>query len=215
MDLLRWFVESLEPIRDLRRDLPHWSGPAQKTAFLDSLKQRVMEAWTPDMIDQFFAEKDARALPRSYFALPETASSSGIHLRANQPLHLVAPRVLEFLHDKQAGSVRFKTGGREWQCSDVLLPLLNMLNQDGGSYTKEELLSAAPDSSQIPMIEECLGKWISQGLLAISPVHAGLEWAPKAAPDDANAGWCRAGLLLTAASTNCNVPESKNSGDNR
>jgi hypothetical protein len=165
MDLLRWFVESLETAKDLRRDLPHWSSPEEKSAHSEKLKQHVIEAWTSDMIDSFLAEKDAKALPRLHFSLPEAASAAGTSLLEDSLIRLVAPRPLEFSHDPGQGIVRFRSCGREWRCTDLLLPLLKMLNKDGNAHPVPQFLAAV--SEQTAAIRQSLQELISQGFLVV------------------------------------------------
>lgn len=167
MTFMRWFTETLESIQELRQDLPHWAGPEQRTAHMETLKQSIMKAWGPGLMDTFFTERDAQAMPRVHLRLPEVASSVNFSLQGRCRVRLAAPRTLDLRSDSQQGMVLFKSCGREWQCDDCLLPLLKILNKDGKAKTVDELLSHAPEGTQRLKVEESLRKLLSQGLLLI------------------------------------------------
>jgi ribosomal protein L16 Arg81 hydroxylase len=164
IDLVRWFTESLENLSVLRQDLPHWADAGERAAHCEKLKQAIATAWTSTLMDRFFEEKDIKASPRGYFSLPNSASPQTVLLPPHAMVRLVVPRKLEFVRDARHGVVRFKSCGREWQCTDLLLPLLQALNENQGPVPVSHMPAI---SEEIFEVRQSLQDFISQGLLVV------------------------------------------------
>jgi ribosomal protein L16 Arg81 hydroxylase len=174
MDLVRWFADSLEETADFRRDLPHWSGLEEKAAHVEKLKQGINQRWTSDLVDRFFAAKDLKAASRSYFFLPAAASPAGVFLPDDGVVRLAAPRLLRISHDREQGVLHFQMGNRKWQCTDLLSPFFQLLNE-GQACSIRRLLAVAPGLGEVPEVRACLQEMILEGLLVIESEISGQE----------------------------------------
>jgi hypothetical protein len=174
MELVRWFVESLEEMANFRRDLPQWCDMEEKAAYVEKLKQEINQRCTPDLIDRFFVAKDLKAASRNHFFLPEAASPDSIFLPDNGIIRLAAPRLLRISHAREQGTIHFQSVGRKWQCMDLLLPFFQLLNE-GQTCSIHRLLAVAPGRGELQEIRACLQEMILGGLLVVEADIPGQE----------------------------------------
>lgn len=73
-DLLSWFVNSLQSVVDIRRDLPLFEDEPSQTQHLQNLLKTITDAWHADLISDYFNYTDVMSEPRGRFSLPWSAT---------------------------------------------------------------------------------------------------------------------------------------------
>lgn len=70
LDLLTWMAKTLRRSELFRKDLPIMGTKQQSQAHMTGLQQDLMKAWTPDTLDRFLGDVQAKRYPRPVFRLP-------------------------------------------------------------------------------------------------------------------------------------------------
>jgi hypothetical protein len=72
-DFLSWFARKLRSVETVRLDLPHLAGPEALEEHASRLKVALLEAWRPELINEYMAHLDSGSRARPQLALPWTA----------------------------------------------------------------------------------------------------------------------------------------------
>lgn len=74
LDFLRWHIDGLMATTQVRENLPLLKSSEERRQYAEALKEAVLNAWTPDMMEQFIAERDSSSTPRPRLHLPESVT---------------------------------------------------------------------------------------------------------------------------------------------
>lgn len=162
VDLVGWLADELRHVEAARRDLPRFgnsgAGERRVKELADALAGRLAE---PDLLDRFFAVRDAQAPPRGYASLPwavygELPDGPGARVR------LVAPRVVLTARD---GAVELAADDRRATFAAPAEPVLRAL-LDGGGHALAELYRAAPELAAAA-VDGLIGELVKLGFAAV------------------------------------------------
>jgi ribosomal protein L16 Arg81 hydroxylase len=167
LSLLHWLVDTLKSVTEARQDLPHLASPQEQAAYVERLGGELFKAWNSDVMGRFMEEVDAQALPRSYGQLPYAATLQGMPVDNATRIRLAAPRPVKFSEDHAQGVVQFKCCGKQWQCDQTLLPILESFNKDGRSQTFEDLVALASNGASVDSIKNFVQEMVRSGLLVV------------------------------------------------
>jgi ribosomal protein L16 Arg81 hydroxylase len=70
IDLVTWLIDQLRAKTIFRMDLPRFSDIETQRIHADRLCDELLASWTPDILDRFFSDHDARSAPRPRLSLP-------------------------------------------------------------------------------------------------------------------------------------------------
>jgi hypothetical protein len=162
-DLLGWFVDRLRADEDVRRDLPHLSGPEDCHAFLERLRGIFLREWHPGLIDRYLSDVDAKVKPRPRLSLPWTATADVLPpedycLVWNGPRNVVLTSM--------DGQVSVDTHGRRWKFAKAARPLLELI-VSGRELTTADLMDAAEGRLDGETIHSFVRELISNGLVVL------------------------------------------------
>jgi hypothetical protein len=138
-DLLSWYVEKLRASEDIRRDLPLFARPADQSEYVTRIQEAFAGGWTPDLLNEYFADLDAKAQARPRFSLPWTASPDV--LPAESEAFSVQWNGARRVHlNEQDGEIHLIAQGRRWRFAAGARPMLERLIS-GSPCTMMELAS--------------------------------------------------------------------------
>jgi ribosomal protein L16 Arg81 hydroxylase len=131
IDLLRWVTERLKEEECFRMDLPRFRDDAAQAACLSELQQRLMSVWcAPDILERFLRDMDLKALPRSAFGLPWSATREGFPIMPDHVVELATPRHL-YLQSSNEEEITIECDRARF-CFDVAAkPVIDYLNHSG------------------------------------------------------------------------------------
>ena len=149
VDLLSWFGDRLRSSCTVRQDLPRFANQDEKTAYLNRIREAFLANWNAGILDEYFAESDARVQTRPHFSLPWTATPDGLPDDAEDwSVKWIVPRPVNLEPDRESGVVKIATKGKQWTFAAAAIPLLSAL-QEKGTCTVEELRGSGQLSSEV------------------------------------------------------------------
>jgi ribosomal protein L16 Arg81 hydroxylase len=163
VDLVHWVGDQIKASTAGRKDLPHIANSDEQGAYLKELWNALQDAWKPDLIERYMSLLDGRALPRTELQLPYAATPEGFQLESSSRIKLAVPRYLDLSETAKNGYLGFKCFGKSWQCPEVALPALCVLN-DGKVHSVEELLNLANNPSAAFVTQGFLSALVADGV---------------------------------------------------
>jgi len=163
VSLVHWLGDQIKSSTVGRRDLPHIANSDEQAAYLRELLSAVQDAWKPDLIERYMKSLDGRALPRTEVQLPYAATPEGLQLENSSRIKLTTPRRLDLSGTPKDGYLAFKCFGKSWQCPEVALPALYVLN-DGQVHTVGDLLSFTTNTSTAFVTQGFLSALVMDGV---------------------------------------------------
>ncbi|HYZ84002.1 MAG TPA: cupin domain-containing protein [Bryobacteraceae bacterium] len=163
IDFLSWFVDRLRDAEVARQDLPHLQGPAAMRAHAELLRQAILDAWQPELLEEYLAHLDRTAKARPSFALPWSATPGLIPdgsytvrwiPRGNIPIEI------------SGDQISIATLGRRWKFRREARPLLELL-MPGSECSQSELESIQGDMLSPAVIRAFLKELAVNGLVVI------------------------------------------------
>ncbi|HEY6967825.1 MAG TPA: cupin domain-containing protein [Candidatus Angelobacter sp.] len=174
LDFLRWYLDGLMAAREVRANLPLVKSHEDQRRYAETLKQELLNAWTPDMIERFIADRDSSAASRPVMRLPESVTME-------HPVHedglfrLSSPRSVVIRRESESNGVSFTCDRKVWQCSQSLLPVLTLLN-DGETHSFGELTAMLNGAADQSGVKQFLNQLAQGGVLIVeTPVRAEKE----------------------------------------
>jgi hypothetical protein len=160
-DLLSWFIDRLRTSEDVRRDLPIFGGIEEQSALLNRLRDLFVSEWTPDILQRYLEEGDAKAQPRARLNLPWAPMPS--ILPSNGDLRVRWSAARKPLLEQVAGEIHLRARGRNWRFAAAAKPILDRL-ATGETCSADELLAAPLDASTVKVF---LKELVSNGLIVV------------------------------------------------
>lgn len=164
--MLEWFVSELKAFVETRMDVPHLNTPEVRHAWIAAVRDRILSAWTDDVLDRFMAGEDRLAIARPDVHLPDNAAGR-IVLTPEARLRLAIGRKLQFA-DAGDETVTFLVADHRWTCAAELVPALARLNHLRGQSIAE--LCAAVREAVVPELKLFLGVLAMSAVLSVEPV---------------------------------------------
>jgi hypothetical protein len=162
IDLVTWLADKLRADERFRADLPRFAGADERAAVAAKLGDALAEAWTPDVVDRFLADRDAAAQPRTRLSLPWAATAGVLPDDGEARVRLLAPRARLEPRD---GTVELHAAGQRWTFAGAAAPLLETL-LDGAPHPLGALTGLlGPDNAGA--VRGLLTELADQGLLAV------------------------------------------------
>lgn len=140
-DFVTWLADELRRHEVARADLPRYAGPevrAQRVRELSELLTKELSE--PDVLDRFFADRDAMAPPRTWSGLPFSVHDT-LPSAPDGTVTLQAPRAA-LSEDADAGTVTLVADGNRLTFAAPAAPVLRAL-LDGATHTVGELVETS------------------------------------------------------------------------
>lgn len=168
LDLLRWLAERMRSSEILRMDLPRFASQMERAAHMRRLRDELLSAWGPDLLDQYYSDADAMAQPRPHLSLPWSATPELLPPGNDARVRLTAPRPLDLKIERQPekGAIEFSCNGKRWRFAEDALIVLGPL-ADGRACSVSELCEVAKGRIEEQTVKAFLGELILHGLLAV------------------------------------------------
>jgi hypothetical protein len=166
-DLLLWFVERLKASEQVRRDLPQFVREEEQATHLEQLRQVILSAWRPNLIQEYLADTNAKSQPRPSLSFPWSPTARVLP-RENASFTVKwagsRPATLERQVDTQ--TLIIAAHGRRWKFASKAAPLLELL-LSGRSLSWDEIeeLGVGLDGNTIRIFLQELAE---SGLITIS-----------------------------------------------
>jgi ribosomal protein L16 Arg81 hydroxylase len=166
-DFLLWIVERLKSFPEVRMDVPHLAGEADRKQYVSKLRERLNEFWDDHALEGFIAEWEANTpLPPSIH-LPFAPAESRRAITLETKVRLATSRRLAFF-EAPAGTTTFVAGRIRGDCSTDLVPALAEL-RGTASCTVEELCAHLADQAATSKLIILLTALVMRGVLQIEP----------------------------------------------
>jgi hypothetical protein len=163
VDYLSWFMDRLRASEIVRQDIPHLGGEGAMHAYAEQLHRAFVDAWRPELMQEYMAHLDSRSRPRPHFALPWSATEDVLP-PAGWQVQWSAARIATI--QPGGDDVILIAQGRRWRFAAAARPLLERL-VTGELCTREELESAAGDSLDTTVVRAFVRELVTNGLLAV------------------------------------------------
>jgi ribosomal protein L16 Arg81 hydroxylase len=150
VEMLEWLRTELEAEVGVRMDVPHLKTAEEQSAWLRSMRERIMNIWTDDAIGRFMAVHDASAVARPDVHLPESAARH-LALTPESRLRLASGRRLSLAGDSDHD----------------LVPALSRLNHLRSESIAD--LSAAVPPAAVPRLRLFLEALAMSGVVSVEP----------------------------------------------
>jgi ribosomal protein L16 Arg81 hydroxylase len=139
-DLLRWLSMTLERYVDCREDIPHLKTSEIQRAYIDNVRERIVEALADnDVIDRFLRTIESSIPTRQGIQLPDLSVSNRGDLDVDGALRLTDGRRLRLAIYAGEELLRVETGERSYTCDRALAPALRLLHGAHPSTLREML----------------------------------------------------------------------------
>jgi ribosomal protein L16 Arg81 hydroxylase len=161
--LLKWFVDQLKKHPEVRMDVPHLASSEEQQRYLARLHSLLVESWSDDLLDRFFADLDAKAPVRPHIRLPEGAVGNAA-MGPHSLVRLAVGRRLSFGALNGTESVSFRANDTRWQCSAEIVPALRALSHNRARSVRD-LCSLLPTSEAVPKLKIFLTALAMGGVL--------------------------------------------------
>jgi hypothetical protein len=141
--------------------LPIFGGVEEQSALLNRLRELFVSEWTPDILQRYLAEGDAKAQPRARVNLPWGPMPSILPLNDELRVRWSAARkpVLEQVGDE----VHVQARGHNWRFAAAAKPILDRL-ATGETCSADELVARPLDPSTVKAF---LKELVSNGLIVV------------------------------------------------
>lgn len=160
IDLAEWLTDRLRGVELFRRDLPRPAGAEERRERSRRLREALLERWSDDLVDEFFAARDAHARPWPRLGLPWGIVDR--ELSGDRVLQATLPRPLPLLPHPEG--VELRALSRSWVFDATARPMLE-LALDGRAHPVAQLLAAGPPEA-VERRRELLVFLCEQDLLA-------------------------------------------------
>lgn len=137
-DFMEWFAGRMRANAVVRADLPRLGSSEERREHMEKLREAMLAAWTPDLLDEYFAYRDARAVARPHFAFPASATKPRLPQDDSVSVKWIVSQPI--VQDRT--NVRVIGDGREWTFAANAGPLFEALEQRG-SCSMDELCSVS------------------------------------------------------------------------
>lgn len=161
-DFLSWFADGLRHAEIVRKDVPHLSGPTAMRNYAERLRDALLKAWRPDLVEEYLAHLDANSTSRPHFALPSSATedilpagSWRVQWTGSRPVHLEA----------SGNEITVAIYGRRWKFAAAARPLLDLLIS-GRACTNHDLESMAVELSP-GVVRDFVRELVENGLAVV------------------------------------------------
>ena len=124
IDFLSWFVDQLRDATVVRQDLPHLQGADAMRAHAEQLRSAILDAWRPELLDEYMAHLDGTAKARPSFALPWSATPDVIP-DGDYLVRWVPQRAVPI--EDAGDEVAIDALGRRWRFRPEARPVLEAL----------------------------------------------------------------------------------------
>jgi hypothetical protein len=161
-DFLSWFVNRMKAAEVVREDLPHLAGAERLVQYGERLKAAVLEAWRPELVQEYLSHMDTTASGRPNVALPWSATPS-IVPEGDFRVRWSGARAARVSADGE-GTVSVEALGRRWRFATDARPLLEAL-VIGEEFGTEQLIAAAGLDARI--VRALLRELAAEGLVAV------------------------------------------------
>lgn len=163
-DFLSWFVDRLRAADVVRQDIPHFRGSGAMQSYAERMREALLSAWRPELIDEYMAHADANSAARPSFALPWSATGNvlppagwQVRWNGNRPAHI------EIAGDQ----VAIAAHGRRWKFAAAARPLLDLL-LSGRECTQDDLNRAAGKSLDPGIVRDFVRELAENGLVVVN-----------------------------------------------
>jgi len=163
IDFLFWFVDRMRDAAAARQDLPHLQGADAMHAHAVLLREAILDAWRPEILDEYMTHLDRTARLRPSFALPWSATPEAMPAGA-YTVRWASSRAIPI--EAAGEEIVVAVMGRRWRFRREARPVLDALLV-GGEYSQSELERIDGNMLSPPVIRSFLRELATNGLVVI------------------------------------------------
>jgi len=146
----------------LRRDLPLFGSPEDRASYMEKMRQIVLDAWTPELLEQFFVKRDQTRIGRARFGFPWTATPDV--LPKGGVVTWISPRPAVLESSAEQGELAIACNGKRWRFAEAAMPILERL-LDRQPHAVAELEPLGPSPA---VTFAFLRELVTNGLLSVA-----------------------------------------------
>jgi hypothetical protein len=161
VDMLSWFSNRLRANEDVRRDLPRFDPLSDRAAYMERLRRALLEAWTPELLEEYFSYLDIAAPSRPHFGFPWSATEQV--LPESGFVRWASPLPVSVMPINGPGEFSIECIGQKWRFAEAARPIIELLT-DRKPHAIAELERVSTDA-KVGVI--FLRELVSYGLLAV------------------------------------------------
>jgi ribosomal protein L16 Arg81 hydroxylase len=164
VDLLSWLVDELRGAEIARMDLPRFASKDERQQHMATLRDALLEAWGPDLLERYFERADGLAMPRPRLNLPWDATPDVLPPGDDVRLRLTAPRPLDLHVDPSRGVVIFSCNGKRWEFDEAAELVLRPL-ATGKQFSVAQLCALARPTISRAGVRDLIRELVVDGLI--------------------------------------------------
>ena len=167
MDLVRWMMERLRTSDVADRDLPYFSGGAERERYSETVRHALLGDLDSDWVTRYFAETGSNCRPRPSFSLPWSATPECLPAGRRFSVRLKVPSYSVANSASAGGAVDLHYGGRGCRLPRGVLWILDQLN-DRTPLPVGRLIDAVAGRLDEAMVRLLLEMLVKHDLVAIA-----------------------------------------------
>lgn len=148
MNLLNWSIKQLKRNPEVRMNVPQLANDSARKAYVERLRELLMELWTDDVLERFLPEWEAAIPLRPRICLPRGPKEARAPISMETNVRLASSRRIGFVTPAENGFVSFVAGGFKGECSTDLVPALKLLSGTV-PHSIRELCAQLPNQNDI------------------------------------------------------------------
>ena len=162
VDLVTWLADKCRADELFRRDLPRFAPAADRDDRAARLREAIVAALTPDVVDRFLTDRDAQAPAHPRLGLPWVAAADPLPEGDEAEVRLLTPRAVL---QPGEGRVTLLAAGRRFVFAAAAAPVLTAL-LEGTPQPVKTLVELAEPELDRATVRALLGELTAYGLLA-------------------------------------------------
>lgn len=165
IDLMNWLTEQLKGSELFRRDLPRFAEAERQNADIEQLRRELISRWTPELLDQYFAQYDGKAQPRVRPGLPFTVAEV-IPMGVEYRVKFSPPRPVRLIDDDATGTFAFRANDRAWNFPAEVKPVIELIS-DGAVWPFAEIQKRLEGKINQNALQDFLSELLREGLIVL------------------------------------------------
>jgi ribosomal protein L16 Arg81 hydroxylase len=186
IDFLGWILERVKASVQARNDVPHWAPAADRSAWLQSMRELCAEALADGALERYMESTTANAQTRPIVHLQDKLAPIPVLLDSTRLRLSRGERLpLRSSGEGDDATIAFDAGGVEWQCSAALRPALDLLGHIEPCTLQD--MTARLGAHARPLLRPFITGLLLSEVIWAEPNEAE-NIAPRKQPRDASVG---------------------------
>lgn len=161
IDMLTWFSDRMRANEDVRRDLPRFDPLSERVAYMERLRLALLDAWTPELLEEYFSHLDKTSPVRPHFGFPWSATEQV--LPESGFVEWASPLPVPRMSSNGSGEFSIECIGQKWRFAEAARPIIELL-MDRKPHAIAELERVSADAKVVIIF---LRELVTHGLLAV------------------------------------------------